>query len=146
MATQSWLNPYPNALFSLLPLNTRAQAVTCDARNRHLTYKVQGGQFAISIGFHIPSRRDEYHTLARIGRGDNVDIYVGGPTISKFQCSFEVNLDTKVVMLFDRSSAHTTQVDGYHATPFQHWRPPPRKVVVDRSLNEFIGMGGQLET
>lgn len=141
MATQSWLNPYPNALFSLLPLTTQAQAVTSDARNRHLAYEIQGGQFAISIGFHIPSRRDEYHTLARIGRGDNVDIYVGGPTISKFQCSFEVNLDTKVVMLFDRSSAHTTQVDGNHATPFQHWRPPPRKVVIERGLNEIIGMG-----
>ncbi|KAI4235472.1 MAG: hypothetical protein LQ349_003140 [Xanthoria aureola] len=45
-------------------------------------------------------------------------------------------------MLFDRSTAHTTQVYGENATPFQHERPPPRKVVVDRGLNELIGIGG----
>lgn len=142
MTGQSWLNPYSNALFSLLPLNSHAEAVTSDARNRHLAYKTHGGRFAISIGFHIPSKTRDSHTLAMIGRGDDVDIYVGGSTISKFQCSFEVNLDTKVIMLFDRSTAHTTQVYGENATPFQHERPPPRKVVVDRGLNELIGIGG----
>ena len=140
-------NPYPKALFSLIPFNPKAEAVTRDPRNQHIAYGISGAadqpsKYAISIGFHFASRTRDLHTLATIGRGDDVDIYIGGSTISKVQCSFELNLDTKVVMLFDRSTAHTTQVYGESSTPFQHERPLPRKVVVNKGLNGLVGMGG----
>ncbi|KAL8669344.1 MAG: hypothetical protein Q9168_006060 [Polycauliona sp. 1 TL-2023] len=139
-------NPYPNALFSLLPLNPKAEAVTSHERNENAAYRIsdanQAPKYALSIGFHNGSKARDAHTLAVIGRGGDVDIYIEGSSMSKVQCSFELDLDTKVVMLFDRSTAHTTQVYGESSTPFQHERLLPRKVVIDRGVNRYIGMGG----
>jgi len=56
------------------------------------------------------------------------------------QCSFEIDLHSKVVMLYDRSNSQTTQVGGENATPFQHGRL--RRVVVHENLNTIFGMGG----
>ena len=140
-------NLFPHALFSLIPLNPQAESITADPRNRSYAFETcrdhdRPPTFAISVGFHIASETRNCHTIATLGRGDNADIYLQGSSISKSQCSFEVNLDTKVVMLYDRSSHHSTQVYGQNATPFEHGRPLPRRVVVDHGLNEFIGIGG----
>ncbi|KAL8694296.1 MAG: hypothetical protein Q9224_003592 [Gallowayella concinna] len=126
------LQPHPQALFSLYPRGEQAAQVTQDPRNRHLVWKSQtdGGDptLALDIGFHIRSKSCSSRA-----------------SISKIQCSFEINLDTKVVMLFDRSHAQTTQVYSTNApdagaTPFESGRP--RQVVVMETVNEVIGMGG----
>jgi hypothetical protein len=77
-------------------------------------------------------------TLATLGR--NGDIVVEGSSIAKLQCSFEIDLDTRVVMFYDTSHSQTSQVSGDNATPFEYGRP--RKVVVQEKVNTIIGLGG----
>lgn len=93
----------------------------------------------LNIG-HIRPRSGSKDVLATLGRG-NSDIFVAGCAISKIQCSFEVNPDTGVIMLYDRSHGQTTQVFGQNSIPFEYGRP--RKVAVQEDLNEYIGMGGR---
>jgi hypothetical protein len=99
------------------------------------------GKLGLDIG-HI--RSSDNSTLATMGRG-GADILLEGATISKIQCSFEINLDTNVIMFYDRSHSQTSQVFGEDAepfaTPFEYGRP--RKVVVQEGLNPIIGMGGK---
>lgn len=152
---------HPEALFSLIPANEQAEQATRDLRNDHLawTYNVDAHgneirgndigdkaittKLALDIGFHIRSR--SARTLAILGRGEDADVFIGGSSISKIQCSFEINLDTKVVMLFDRSHAQTTQVDRSQdprATTTQFEDGRRRQIVVMKHLNEIVRMGG----
>lgn len=85
------------------------------------------------------SASGDKRTLTTIGR--NGDIIVEGSTIAKIQCSFEIDLQTKIVMFYDRSHSQTCQVYGENAAPFEHTRPS-RKVVVRTDVNTIIGMGG----
>lgn len=129
---------HPLALFSLVPTNDRARTVLNRPENEPFVWR-RDDWLALDIG-HIPSKKDK-HTLATLGRGDDADVFVGEPSISKFQCSFEIDSTTNVVMLYDRSHSQTTQVLGGNATPFEDGRP--RKVVVQKGLNTLIGMGGK---
>ncbi|WEW58107.1 hypothetical protein PRK78_003574 [Emydomyces testavorans] len=95
-------------------------------------------KLALDIGFHICSHSS--NTLATLGRGENADIFIDGSSISRIQCSFEVNYDSGVVMLYDRSNAQSTQVFGDNVVPFEHGRP--RRVVVSDEINTTLGMGG----
>jgi hypothetical protein len=130
-------SPHPLALFSLVPLNERAKTVVNDSGNNHLVSILQDGTLALDIGFHIRSK--SRNTLATLGRGDT-DIFVDGASIAKLQCSFEIDLDTKVVMLYDRSYGQTTQFFGENAWPFEYGRR--RQGLVQEGLNDKFGMGG----
>jgi hypothetical protein len=133
--------PHPLALFSLVPVeeNERAKRAVSHPDNiRHVSTSPDGVE-ALDVGFHIRGRSST--TLATLGRGIEADIYVEGSSIAKIQCSFEIDLDTGVVMLYDRSFAQSTQVYGENATPFEHERV--RKVLVQKDLNTIIGMGGE---
>lgn len=127
--------PHPLALFSLKPLNPRAEAVL--ARNDHLASRLRRGELVLDVG-HAPSRTGDKATLATLGR--NGDIELEGSSIAKTQCSFEIDLETKVVMFYDRSHSQTSKVFGQGAIPFEYGRP--RKVVVQENVNTMIGMGG----
>lgn len=70
----------PGALFSLKPLNERAEQVVRHPCNRHLASKQTDGTLALDIGFHI--RSTSRHTVATLGRGDT-DIFVDGSRIAK---------------------------------------------------------------
>jgi hypothetical protein len=132
-------HPHPLALFSLVPINKRAKAVIADPLNDHLVSENECGNLVLDIGFHIRSK--SRNTLATLGRGD-ADIFVAGSNIAKIQCSFEIDLDTNIVMLYDRSHGQTTQVlavPGDDVKPFEYGRL--RKVVVQERLNTIIGMG-----
>ncbi|KAF2176607.1 kinase-like protein [Zopfia rhizophila CBS 207.26] len=131
------LQPHPLALFSLKPYNERAKAVVAHPINDHFISTLDDGTLALDIG-HIRSKSGD--TLALLGRGDT-DIFVEGSSIAKVQCSFEIDLHTDVIMLYDRSHGQTTQIYGENATPFEYGRP--RKVVVQEKLNTIIGMGGE---
>ncbi|OJD18624.1 serine/threonine protein kinase [Emergomyces pasteurianus Ep9510] len=130
-----------NALFSLIPINKKAEAVVNDPQNHHLTSQWPDGTRGLDIGFHICSKSPT--TLATLGRGD-CDVIISDSEISRLQCSFEIHKDTHVVMLYDRSYYHTTQVFGNDATPFELGRD--RKVVIHKHLNTKIGMGGKTQT
>jgi hypothetical protein len=130
--------PHPLALFSLIPLNNRAADVIAHPCNSHLVSRLPAGILGLDIGLHMRSKSG--NTIATLGRGDT-DIFVGGSSIAKTQCSFEIDLDNNVVMLYDRSHGCTTQVFGEDAMPFEHGRI--RKIVVQKNLNTTIGMGGQ---
>ncbi|EXF86240.1 hypothetical protein CFIO01_02299 [Colletotrichum fioriniae PJ7] len=130
--------PHPSALFSLVPKNIRSQSVLEHPDNQPFLSYQKDGRLALDIG-HIRSKAG-HNTLAILGRGD-VDICIPGSTISKTQCSFEINPDTDVVMFFDRSHGRTSQVWGETCFPFEFGRP--RKVVVQRGLNTIVGMGGR---
>ena len=134
--------PHPLALFSLIPYreNTRAtRAVANPVNIRHVSTFPDGAE-ALDVGFHIRGKSST--TLATLGRGVDADIYVEGSSISKIQCSFEIDLYTGVVMLYDRSFANTTQVSGENAMPFERERDE-RKVLVQKGLNTIIGIGGE---
>lgn len=127
--------PHPLALFSLIPLNNRAADVIAHPCNSHLVSRLPAGILGLDIGLHMRSKSG--NTIATLGRGDT-DIFVGGSSIAKTQCSFEIDLDNNVVMLYDRSHGCTTQVFGEDAMPFEHGRI--RKIVVQKNLNTTIGM------
>jgi hypothetical protein len=133
--------PHPLALFSLVPEpgNERAKRAVAHPDNIHLVSTFSNGVQALDVGFHIRGKSST--TLATLGRGVEADIYVEGSSIAKVQCSFEIDLDTGVVMFYDRSHGCTTQVSGENATPFEHERI--RKVLVQKGLNTIIGMGGK---
>ncbi|KAI9768629.1 MAG: hypothetical protein M1840_004826 [Geoglossum simile] len=134
--------PHPLALFSLCPRNERAERVVSHPNNSHHRVSIlDGGRltYAIGIGFH--TRGKSSTTLATLGRGVDVDIFVEGNSVSKLQCSFEINPGTGVVMLYDRSHCCTTRVSGENVMPFEYGRV--RRVLVQRGLNTVIGMGGE---
>ncbi|KAH0425482.1 hypothetical protein CcaCcLH18_10941 [Colletotrichum camelliae] len=130
--------PHPSALFSLVPKNSRSQDVLEHPDNRPFLSFQKDGRPALDIG-HVRSKAG-YNTLATLGRGD-VDIFIAGTTISKTQCSFEINPETEAIMFFDRSHGQTSQVWGDVCFPFEFGRP--RKVVVQKGLNTIVGMGGR---
>ncbi|KAI1153672.1 kinase-like domain-containing protein [Nemania diffusa] len=129
---------HPLVLFSLKPINQRAFDVLANPINGHLVSIWGNGTRVLDIG-HIHSISGNTTTLATLGR--NADIIVGGSSISRVQCSFEIDPDTNIVMLYDRSHSLSTQVFGDDAMPFQYGRP--RKVVVHQTVNTVIGMGGE---
>lgn len=135
--------PHPLALFSLVPVtvsgNERAKRVIAHPDNIRHASTLPDGSEALDVGFHIRGKSST--TLATLGRGIEADIYVEGSSIAKIQCSFEIDLDTNVVMFYDRSHSCTTQVSGENATPFEDERV--RKVLVQKDLNTIIGMGGE---
>lgn len=128
--------PHPSALFSLSPLNARARAVVVHPDNSYLTSTLPDGTLVLDIGFHVHSK--SANILATLGR--NGDITLQGSSIAKIQCHFEINLESNVVLLCDKSTYHTTQVYGKNAVPFEYGRP--RLVVVHPELNTIIGIGG----
>ncbi|TGJ88657.1 hypothetical protein E0Z10_g5 [Xylaria hypoxylon] len=130
--------PHPLALFSLTATNQRAHDVITHPINDHLASTLSDGNLALDIG-HVISTSGDGMTLATLGR--NADIFVPGTTISKVQCSFEIDPVTNIIMFYDRSHNRSTQVSGKNAKPFEYGRP--RKVVVSNVTNTIIGMGGQ---
>jgi hypothetical protein len=101
--------PHPLALFSLIPQNARAKDVVAHPCNSHLVSTLRNGTLALDIGFNI--RSQSCNTLATLGR--NGDIILEGSSIAKVQCSFEIDLDTNVVMLAAARSS------GHHFPPFE---------------------------
>ena len=130
--------PHPLALFSLKPCNTRAYKVVANSTNDHLASILEDGQIGLNIG-HVHPTSGNPTTLATLGQTG--DIIMQEPSIARIQCSFEIDPNTNIVMLYDRSHSLSTQVFGDNATPFECGRP--RKVVVQKGLNTIIGMGGE---
>ncbi|KAH7134620.1 kinase-like domain-containing protein [Dactylonectria estremocensis] len=116
---------HPLSLFCLKPLNARALEVANDPNNIHILSKHDPDKPCLEIG-HVRSKVGNTTTLATLGRDG--DVSVQGSSISKVQCSFEIESDTGLV------------VWGGNAAPFERERP--RKVVVLPDLNTIIGMGG----
>jgi hypothetical protein len=132
---------HPLALFSLRPIrgNERAERVVSHPDNSHHVSTLSDGTLALDVGFHIRGKSSK--TLTTLGRGVDADIYVEGSSIAKVQCSFEIDLDTGVIIFYDRSFVKSSQVFGENATPFEYKHS--RKVLVQKGLNTIIGMGGE---
>ncbi|KAF8846778.1 kinase-like protein [Acephala macrosclerotiorum] len=129
--------PHHLALFSLAARNDRAHEVIAHQSNSHLISKLPNEALGINVGFNIRSK--SRGTLATLGRS-NTDILVEGSSIGRVQCSFEIDLESRVVMLYDRSNSQTTQVSSENCQSFEPGRL--RRIVVQRGLNTVIGMGG----
>ena len=141
------LEPHHLALFSLIPDNDQAHAILAHPDTIHLVSLIPNTEWpenpdrvvsGLNIGFHIGSK--SRYTLATLGRS-GADITVEGSNISRIQCSFEICQATNKIMLYDRSNSMSTQLCGRNAVPFELGRKP-RRVVVDRSLNDEFGFGG----
>jgi len=78
-------HPHPLALFSLVPLpeNERAERVVSHPSNSHHVSTLFDGTLALDVGFHIRGKSSK--TLATLGRGVDVDIYVEGFSIARVQ-------------------------------------------------------------
>ncbi|KAI9163550.1 Calcium/calmodulin-dependent protein kinase I [Paramyrothecium foliicola] len=127
----------PQALFSLVPLNPRAERVVEHPANGHLVSTLEDGTRAINIG-HVNPIVGGRTTLATMGRMG--DVFITGADIARIQCSFERDSPTNVIMFHDQSNSRSSRVFGDNATPFEPGRP--RKVVVNQLLNTQIGFGG----
>lgn len=134
--------PHKDALFSLIPESEKAAYVVESEDNAHLVSLSSLNIKSFDIGFHINSQHSP-KTLVTLGR-DNCDILLKPQSISKLQCSFEIDdLDTGIVMLYDRSHSLGTHISGRGIQqPFQVGRSP-RKVLVHPGFNETISMGGK---
>ena len=130
---------HPDVVFSLQPLNEGAHAVAAHGENQHLVSEVERTR-VLNVG-HFDSSSGMKTTLATLGRGQTVDIYIPNRSIAKVQCSFEVSEESKAVMLYDQSHQQTTQVFGGDVRPFEHGRV--RHVIVHNEFNNIIGMGGE---
>lgn len=130
--------PHPLALFFLRPLNDRALQVLKHQGNEHFVSCLDHEYLGLDVG-HVRSLSGDTSVLATLGR--NGDTFVQGVSISKIQCSFEIDQPTKTVMFYDRSHSQTSAVLGDNAYPFQYGRP--RKVAVHQRFNARIGMGGR---
>lgn len=128
---------HPQALFSLKPINDRARNVIRHPGNSHLRSSLSDGELVLDVGLTSNIRSQSRNTLATLGRNDT-DIIVEESSIGRVQCSFEINLDSRVIMLYDRSNSQTTQVFGDDSTPFEYGRL--RRIVVQKGLNTIIGM------
>lgn len=128
---------HSSALFTLLPLNDAATAVVESEPNKHLVSESNDGSQVLEIGNFASASKDSA-VLATLGRDG--DIVIPGKSISKIQCSFEINVETNIVMFYDKSHSQTTQVMGKKVFPFEYGRP--RRVAVLRGVNTAIGMGG----
>ena len=71
---------------------------------------------------------ESYPKFLILERGIETDIYVGGSSIAKIQYSFEIDLDTGIIIFYNRSFTQSIQVFGENATPFEYKRI--RKVLV----------------
>lgn len=139
---QGCRRPHKDALFLLIPENEKAEDVVESEDNAHLVSFSSGNIKCFDIGFHISSQHSP-KTLVTLGR-DNCDILLKPQSLSKLHCSFEIDdLDTGIVMLYDRSHSLGTHVSGTDKQqPFQVGRSP-RKVLVHPDLNDIISMGGK---
>lgn len=136
--------PHPQALFSLVPANERAEGILTYRDNDRFvssfpldennpTILSQG----LDIGTYItPPSRDTLVTLGRKGH-----IKFDDPSISDVHCSFELHKDTKEVMLRDQSQDNSTQVLGPTAMPLDP-KHHNRNVLIDRVINLKFGIGG----
>ena len=132
------LSPHPLALFSFEPINEGLRMVANHPENKHVVSTLLNRVCVLNIG-HVRSKVNK-NTIATFGRGDTADVFVDGPSISRVQCSPEIDPESSVMMLYDRSYGSFTQVFGKHAMQIEH--PRPRKVVVQDDRNIYSGMGG----
>ncbi|KAI0010057.1 kinase-like domain-containing protein [Xylariaceae sp. FL0662B] len=132
----------PEVLFFLKPRSPEAEKVVEDGRNSHLV-SIQDGSAVLEVGSCL-SNSSSLGVLATLGRSDSMDIYIDSPSVSLHQSSFEMNMESQVVMFHDKSPDQSSQVfseeDG-RCVPFEYGRSP-RQIVVKEKLNTIIGMGG----
>ncbi|KAJ6442569.1 serine/threonine protein kinase [Purpureocillium lavendulum] len=127
-------------ILSLAPKNERAAEAVNDPANDHLRSfcpGIDGG--VLNIGHVRSGRASSSGTLATLGR--NGDVVLRGTSVSRIQCSFEIDPVSGYIVLEDCSSTWTTRVYGENATPFPRDREP-RRVAVRPGQNEIIGMCG----
>ena len=131
-------SPHPFALFWLVPDGDKAHEVVQDPQNSDLVSLTGYNERAFDIGFHI--RPHSRNTLVTLGRDEKSDIVIQGKHISRHQCSFEIDdLETGVVMFYDWSIYHTTEVSGFKTMPFDNLRDP--KILVRPTFNNEIRIG-----
>ncbi|CAH0043947.1 unnamed protein product [Clonostachys solani] len=125
-----------NVLFHLEPVNRRTERLFKDADNSPLQAIDEYGTVVLEIG-HATSVWG-LKTLACIGR-HRLDVCLYDPSISAFQCFFEINRDTGVIMFNDISVRGTSRFIGSNATEF----PPnlPRRLVILPRVNTQIQLG-----
>ena len=88
--------------------NQRVRNFIFHPDNSHHVSTLSNGVLVLDVGFHIRGKSST--TLAILERGVEAHNCVEGSSIANIQCSFELNLDTGIIMLYDRSFANSTQV------------------------------------
>ncbi|KAG5970518.1 hypothetical protein E4U55_001637 [Claviceps digitariae] len=133
--------PHPLALFSLVPYNNNepARRAVAHPANAHLVSTSPHGE-GLEVGVHINGSTSK--TLAILGRAPPSNIILDGASISARQCSFEIDFETGIVMIYDRSRGRTTQVSGGRFAPLVN-DESERKVVVQEEFNDILEMGGK---
>ncbi|OAG35078.1 hypothetical protein AYO21_10751 [Fonsecaea monophora] len=134
--------PHPSAVFSLVPMNSRAKAVLDHPSNSHLISVVHNpdnplNNLGINVGPHINS--SSQYALATLGRR-GTDITLEGATISRTHCSFDINQEFGTILLYDRSTAQATNFFGEDRQSFE--KGQIRRVVVAPEVNTLLGIGG----
>ncbi|KAI1372778.1 kinase-like protein [Hypoxylon crocopeplum] len=136
MATQGFNDrAHPLAIFSIVPLGVHADKIIQHRKNNPYVSKLHNDERALNIGHFQTSPS----TLATVGRHLMSNIVIPFPFISQFQCSFEIDTETRVITLVDRSSKQTTNAYGGEGSGFAPGTD--RRVVIQEDLNTTITMG-----
>lgn len=128
---------HPLALFRLKPLNENAENAVNHPRNAHLVTRDKSNNLGIDIGFHTGT---PCFTIATLGREG--DVFLEGQSISRMQCSFEIESTTNVPMIYDRSMTQSTTMVGRNSASFERERTVRRVLIAPRFNKEIcIGRG-----
>jgi hypothetical protein len=99
---------HPLTRFSLVPLNDRAKAVTTRPTNAHIARRLADGTTVLDIGRVLSiSGNTALVTLGRAG-----DVLVEGTSVSRLQCSFEVDPDSDFVLFHDHLRGQNSSFRG----------------------------------
>ena len=134
----SYPDPESSVLFHLKPRNKQAEQVVAHTSNEYLTSRLPDNTLVIDVGY---QNSDSQDVIATMGRGNDAHIFVGGISISKVQCSFEIVKESNVIMVCDRSRRQNTHISGPGAISFEHGRT--RQVAIWKKLNTILGIGGR---
>lgn len=88
---------HPKTLFHLIPQNEEAFRTLKYEKNKPFVSRNLQGNIGLEVGFHVAPRSAGSYIIARLGR--HGDLVLNDVNVSRLHASFEINPETKVVML-----------------------------------------------
>lgn len=104
--------PHPQTLFHLVPYNPIARKALAANANERFVSKSSSGKLGLEVGYHVPSAPSGT-VITRLGKcGDRADLILPEESpahpMSRCHVAFEVNPDTRLVILSVRSKLQSS--------------------------------------
>ena len=140
-------SPPAGAILSLVPLNDRAKNTVVHPLNSKYRYLARTGRYfdediqCLALGQFFSGDVNPLTTIATMGYNGDIKVY--GNDIAELHCSFDMNIDTGVVLIHDRSGGHVTTCSDENAHPTLRLDPNRgrNQVIVSRDVNHQLQLG-----